>query len=189
MKRFRDERPANMSFARGTFNSHPYVMASMNVFLRRIEQPEYQARYEQADILWDARATSLNRRLQEAGLPVEVANLQSIWTVLYRAPSRYNWMLQFYLRAEGLELSWVGSGRMIMSFNFTDDEFEEVIARFVRAASRMAEDGWWWQSPELTDQSIRRQLMREMLQARFPLLAKPKKSPGAVPGKLLEDVR
>src|SRR5262249_1817431 len=29
MKRFRDQRPADVCFARGTFNSHPYVMAAM----------------------------------------------------------------------------------------------------------------------------------------------------------------
>ena len=189
MKRYRDDQPANVSFARGTFNSHPYVMAAMNVFLRRIEDPEYQSLYAQADALWDTRAASLNRRLQEAGLPVEVANLQSIWTVLYCTPSRYNWMLQFYLRDAGLELSWIGSGRMIMSFNFSDEEFEEVAVRFVSAASRMAEDGWWWQSEALTDQSIQRQLVMETLQARFPLLARVKFKTGAPTGNLLEDAR
>src|SRR5271167_2524962 len=35
MKRFREDRPADICFARGTFNSHPYVMAAMNEFLRR----------------------------------------------------------------------------------------------------------------------------------------------------------
>src|SRR5580704_8358288 len=33
MRRFRDDRPADICFARGTFNSHPYVMAAMNEFL------------------------------------------------------------------------------------------------------------------------------------------------------------
>ena len=34
--------------------------------------------------------------------------------MLFRSqPSRYNWMLQFYLRAHGLALSWVGTGRLI----------------------------------------------------------------------------
>ena len=37
MKRFREDRPADICFARGTFNSHPYVMAAMNEFLRRLE--------------------------------------------------------------------------------------------------------------------------------------------------------
>ena len=39
MKRFRDDKPTQISFARGTFNSHPYVMGAMNEFLRRIEAP------------------------------------------------------------------------------------------------------------------------------------------------------
>src|SRR5246500_1185349 len=35
MKRFREDRPADICFARGTFNSHPYVMGAMNVFLEQ----------------------------------------------------------------------------------------------------------------------------------------------------------
>ncbi|MCB1853467.1 MAG: hypothetical protein KDI05_01225, partial [Halieaceae bacterium] len=98
-------------------------------------------------------------------------------------------MLQFYLRAEGLELSWVGSGRMIMSFNFSDDDFEQVASRFVRAAARMAEDGWWWQSSELSDRVIQRQLAWEMLRAHFPLLARLKRKPGPHPEGILEEAR
>src|ERR1700750_146990 len=33
MRRFRDDRPADICFARGTFNSHPYVMTAMEEFL------------------------------------------------------------------------------------------------------------------------------------------------------------
>ena len=33
MRRFHEERPAEVCFARGTFNSHPYVMAAMHEFL------------------------------------------------------------------------------------------------------------------------------------------------------------
>ena len=40
MKRFRDDRPADICFARGTFNSHPYVMGAMNEFLRFLQTPE-----------------------------------------------------------------------------------------------------------------------------------------------------
>ncbi len=172
MQRFKPQQPVNISFARGTFNSHPYVLAAMNVFLHRIEQREYQRLYEQADATWRLRIARLNDRLRSANLPVKVVNLHSICTVLYRVPSRYNWMFQFYLRDQGLELSWVGSGRMIMSLNFTDEDFDEVIRRFVQAAQMMSDDGWWWQSPALTAKKIQKQLIAEMLQARFPLLAK-----------------
>ena len=54
--------------------------------------------------------------------------------VQYTEPSRYNWMLQYYLRAEGLALSWVGTGRLIFSLNYTDADFTEVADRFVAAA-------------------------------------------------------
>src|SRR5262249_8586184 len=37
MKRFRDDRPLDICFARGTFNSHPYVMAAMNEFLAPLQ--------------------------------------------------------------------------------------------------------------------------------------------------------
>ena len=172
MKRFRDDQPANISFARGTFNSHPYVMASMNEFLNRIEQAKYQAIYRQADALWNARVEELNAELDLEDLPVEVVNLHSIWTITYTLPSRYNWMFQFYLRAEGLELSWVGSGRFIMSLNYSDDDFAEVKQRFLRAAQAMKADGWWWQSAGLSNKSIKRQMLKDMFQARFPVLKK-----------------
>ncbi|MEM1155769.1 MAG: aminotransferase class III-fold pyridoxal phosphate-dependent enzyme [Pseudomonadota bacterium] len=189
MKRFRDDQPANISFARGTFNSHPYVIAAMNVFLRRIQTDEYQAIYAAADALWNQRAQSLNQKLRSAELPVQIANMHSIWTVLYTAPSRYNWMLQFYLRSEGLELSWIGSGRMIMSFNFTDADFEQVADRFVAAATRMQADGWWWQSPTLTQQSIRKQLVKEMLAALLPAGANPGRKVAADTRGILEEAR
>lgn len=167
MKRFRTDRPADICFARGTFNAHPYVMAAMNAFLRRIEQPDTAALYDDLGARWDRRAALLNTRLEEAGLPVRVANLSSIWTVLYTAPSRYNWMLQYYLRAEGLALSWVGTGRLIFSLNYTDADFAAVVERFVAAARRMEADGWWWRNPALTDKMIRRAVLKETLARRF----------------------
>jgi len=137
MKRFKDDQPINVSFARGTFNSHPYVMATMNEFLHRIEEPKYQQMYAEQDTLWDARVQSLNSQFDEAGLPLHIVNLLSVWTILYTRPSRYNWMYQYYLRVAGLTLSWIGSGRVIMSHNFSDADFEQVAARFVQAAHQM----------------------------------------------------
>ena len=66
MKRFRDDRPADICFARGTFNSHPYVMAAMNEFLLHLETPEMQALYRDLDATWARRTASLNRRLGRA---------------------------------------------------------------------------------------------------------------------------
>jgi glutamate-1-semialdehyde 2,1-aminomutase len=163
MRRFRDDRPADICFARGTFNAHPYVMAAMQEFLQRIETPEIRGLYRDLDRTWDDRAERLNQRLLNEGLPVQVANLSTIWTVSYTQPSRYNWMLQYYLRAEGLALSWVGTGRFIFSLNYTEADFEAVADRFVTAARAMQRDGFWWSSPALTNKSIKRRVLRELL--------------------------
>jgi glutamate-1-semialdehyde 2,1-aminomutase len=167
MKRFRDDRPSDICFARGTFNSHPYVMGAMNEFLRRIEDPPMRQSYTEADACWNARAATLNLRLEREELPVRVANLTSIWSVIYLTPSRYNWMLQFYLRAAGLRLPWVGSGRLIFSHDYTDADFAAVADRFVTAARAMYADGWWWRLPETTNAAIKRLILREALAARF----------------------
>jgi glutamate-1-semialdehyde 2,1-aminomutase len=167
MKRFRDDRPADICFARGTFNSHPYVMAAMNEFLRHLQTPQGQSIYRDLDAIWNERARRLNAALQAEGLPVEVANMSSIWTVCYREPSRYNWMLQYYLRAEGLMLSWIGTGRLIFSLDYTDADFMAVAERFVAAARATKADGWWWRNPTLTNRSIKRTILKEMIGRRL----------------------
>lgn len=163
MRRFKPDRPADLCFARGTFNAHPYVMGAMLAFLRRLDMSEVRSIYEGLDQRWNARAECFNQALCEADLPVRIDALSSIWTVSYTQPSRYHWMLQYYLREQGLALSWVGTGRLVFSLNYTDEDMAEVMRRFVGACCRMRADGWWWSSPGLSHQSIRRGLLREML--------------------------
>jgi glutamate-1-semialdehyde 2,1-aminomutase len=167
MRRFRDDRPVDVCFARGTFNSHPYVMTAMDEFLGRLASPNFRSVYGGLDEIWNGRAAQLNEAFAAQQLPVRVANLSSIWTVHYTEPSRYNWMLQYYLRAEGLALSWVGTGRLIFSLNYTEADFVEVIKRFVAAAEKMKQDGWWWRDATLTNKKIRRQILKEMIASRF----------------------
>jgi glutamate-1-semialdehyde 2,1-aminomutase len=167
MKRFNDDNPGDICFARGTFNAHPYVMTTMNVFLNRLKTPEIQSLYANATALWQNRQHKLNQALKTAGLPVKVAGMETIWSVLYDKPSRYNWMLQYYLREQGIALSWVGSGRMIFSFNMDDTVFDMFCKRFVTAAQRMNDDAWWWTPANETNRNIRRTVFREMLRFRW----------------------
>ena len=164
MKRYRDDRPVDVCYARGTFNAHPYVMGTMHEFLLRIETPAIKALYAGLDETWNERAAELNRRLEAAALPVRIRNMSTIWTVVYTRPSRYNWMLQYYLRREGLALSWVGTGRLLFSLNYSAQDFEEVARRFVTAAAAMARDSWWWEGEaQSKPRAIRRLVVREML--------------------------
>lgn len=165
MKRYRDSRPADVCFARGTFNSHPYVMASMNEFLRHISTEEAERTLASAEAIWNRRAATLNDALRTRDLPVEVRNLSSIWTVLYTKPSRFNWLLQYYLLAEGLALSWVGTGRLIFSHNYSDADYLEVQEKFVSAAVSMRNDGWWSSKVRITNKAIKRRVLAEMLAA------------------------
>lgn len=162
MRRYRPGKPADICFARGTFNAHPTVMAAMDAFLNEATSDEYRARYAVQQSLWDGRVAAFNVAFEAAGYPVRFHALQSIWSMSYACPSRYHWMFQFYLRDEGLALSWVGTGRFIFSLNFTDADMQDVLSRMLRAAGRMQTDGWWWHPPGATSADLRREVTREI---------------------------
>ncbi len=138
-------------------------MGAMTEFLHRLDSPEIRALYQHIDQTWNDRAEELNRWLRQEDFPVEIANLSSIWTISYTRPSRYNWMLQYYLRAEGLALSWVGTGRLIFSLNYSDADFAAVADRFRAGCRAMQADGWWWTDDLATNRSIKRGILWEML--------------------------
>lgn len=170
MQRFRADKPTDICFARGTFNSHPYVMSAMNAFLKRIHLPEYCIEPEKLDKQWNTRARIMNEALKEAGIPVRVANMTSVFVPYYIQPGRFNWMYQYYLRAEGLTLPWIGTGRFIFSHNYSDEEFTNVIERMVAAGRQMLNDGWFWSANELTNKAIKRIVLKEVLQAKLSSL-------------------
>jgi glutamate-1-semialdehyde 2,1-aminomutase len=166
MKRYRDDRPGDICFARGTFNAHPTVMGCMNAFLERIDAPEFRATYPRLRDQWADRAQRLNTALEHRDLPVRIAPMVSVWSVIYTRPSRYNWMFQLYLRSHGLHLSWTGTGRLIFSHDYDDSAFAAVMDRFVEAAQNMAADGWWWQTG-LSNKQMRRRLLADALRSRL----------------------
>ena len=164
MKRFRDDRPADICFARGTFNSHPYVMAAMNEFLRHLDTPDMQALYRDLDATWD-RAHRLAQPAAGAS-----AACRCRWRTCRRsgrsatrARRATTGCSSTTSGPQGLALSWIGTGRLIFSLNYSEADFEAVAERFVAAAEAMRRDGWWETGALATDKAIKRRILREML--------------------------
>jgi glutamate-1-semialdehyde 2,1-aminomutase len=95
----------------------------MNEFLHWVTEPNCAKLYEESNRRCAEWVQTTNRQLAEADLPLRVVNLATVWTVLFKEPSRYNWLLQYYLRAEGVTLSWVGTGRCLSSMDFTSEDY------------------------------------------------------------------
>ena len=88
-----------------------------------------------------------------------------MWTVLFTQPSRYNWLLQYYLRAEGVTLSWVGTGRCLSSMDFTAEHYQELRVKLLAAATSMQQDGWWLEEAQQAGGilQMRIRLLQELL--------------------------
>ena len=143
MRRFDPARPMRVAYVVGTFSAHPLVMGAMNEFLRWATAPEARAAYLAANQRCRAWVQATNQRLAAAALPVRLMNLGTVWTILCTEQSRFNWLLQYYLRAEGVTLSWVGTGRCLSSMDMTDEDYEALGEKLVTAAVDMRRDAWW----------------------------------------------
>jgi len=143
MRRFDADHPMRIAYVIGTFSAHPVVMGAMNEFLNWLTQPTTAELYIEAKLRCEQWVRSTNESLGRLSLPVRVMNFATIWTVLFKEPGRYNWLLQYYLRAQGVTLSWVGTGRCMSSIDFTPEDYWELQNKLVNAAQTMKRDGWW----------------------------------------------
>ena len=135
MRRFDPERPMRVAYVIGTFSAHPAVMGAMNEFLRWVMQPATAMLYDDANHQCAAWVQSTNQHLVDLSLPLRVMQLGTVWTVLFKEPSRYNWLLQYYLRAEGVTLSWVGTGRCLSSMDFSPEDYRALQVKLINAAA------------------------------------------------------
>jgi glutamate-1-semialdehyde 2,1-aminomutase len=171
MRRIDPSRPMRMAYVVGTFSAHPAVMGAMNEFLRWSEELATTALYRESNRRCAEWVQTTNRELAESHLPVRLVCLGTVWTVLFKEQSRFNWLLQYYLRAEGVTLSWVGTGRCLASMDFTAAEYESLQIRLVTAARRMKNDGWWLTAAEFPgkDSMMRSRLFREVFESLVPV--------------------
>jgi glutamate-1-semialdehyde 2,1-aminomutase len=164
MRRFDPEHPMRIAYVVGTFSAHPAVMGAMNEFLHWVSQPAAPKLYDDSNQRCADWVQSTNQRLADASLPLRVVNLATVWTVLFKAPSRFNWLLQYYLRAEGVTLSWVGTGRCLSSMDFTAEDYHSLQEKLFNAACQMKRDGWWLTAKEhpQREKIMRTRLIKEL---------------------------
>eukprot|EP00924_Labyrinthula_sp_SR-Ha-C_P005755 maker-scaffold_14-snap-gene-4.47-mRNA-1 protein AED:0.03 eAED:0.03 QI:181/1/1/1/1/1/3/27/671 len=143
MRRSDPVKPLRQAYVIGTFSAHPLLMGSMNVFLNYITTDEARNKYESLRQLAAEWVEKMNLRLEREGMPLRLQTYASVWTMLFLVPGRYHWMLQYYLKDEGANLSWVGTGRLSFSHDFTEKDMEKLSGTILRACKRMQEDGWW----------------------------------------------
>ena len=167
MRRYDPVYPLRMAYVVGTFAAHPLAMGAMAEFLHWVETAEARAELKALNVRSARWATDTSRALQLACLPLTVHCLGSIWTLQFTAPSRYNWLLQYYLRAEGVNLSWVGTGRCMFNLDFNEDDLRDLTMAIVNAGTRMRADKWWLDGAEhpRRAQDIKLEVARDMLAA------------------------
>jgi glutamate-1-semialdehyde 2,1-aminomutase len=159
-----------VAYVVGTFSAHPAVMGAMNEFLQWVTEPAIPALYDEMNDRCAQWAQATNRALAAAALPVRVVHLATVWTVLFVEPGRYNWLLQYYLRAEGVTLSWVGTGRCLGTMDFTEKDYSALQTKLVDAAVAMRADGWWLGADDpRREKTMRLRLIREMLATLVPV--------------------
>jgi glutamate-1-semialdehyde 2,1-aminomutase len=164
MRRFDPAHPMRVAYIIGTFSAHPLVIGAMNEFLNWVVQPEAATLYRQAENRCAEWVRSTNQRLDAQAIPLHVVHLSTVWTIIFKAPSRYNWLLQYYMRAEGLTLSWVGTGRCLSSMDFSPEDYQDLQIKLLKAAQAMKADAWWLteeQQPD-RDKLMRSRLIREV---------------------------
>jgi len=165
MQRFDAKHPMRIAYVIGTFSAHPLVMGAMNEFLRWVVQPTTTQLYDEAQQRCAQWVQATNYKLAAFALPLRIAHLATVWTVHFTQPSRYNWLLQYYLRAEGVTLSWVGTGRCLSSMDFTAEDYQELQVKLRAATEKMQREGWWLPEAQQpgTVTHMRIRLLKELL--------------------------
>lgn len=137
------KKAARVNYVIGTFAGHPFVMASMNAFLKWLELPETIKSYDVMHANIDNFIKTANAKFQEKDYPIQLTNWFSVWSILYTKPGRYHWLFQYFLKDAGISLSWVGTGRLLFSLEWKKEDYDRLLERLLSACEQMQKGGWW----------------------------------------------
>merc|ERR1712054_487465 len=86
MARGDTKKAARVNYVIGTFAGHPFVMSSMNAFLKWTEKPETPKSYDAMHENIDSFITTANKALADAKYPIQLSNWFSVWSIMYTQP-------------------------------------------------------------------------------------------------------
>lgn len=158
MARSDSSKAARVAYVIGTFAGHPFVMACMNSFLKWLEKEETVKSYDTMHENIDKFISKANAAFMEKDYPLKLTNWFSVWSMLYTKPGRYHWMFQYYLKDAGVNLSWVGTGRLLFSLEWKTADYDRLLGNILVACEQM-KSGGWWEDPVA---NIKTKLMVEM---------------------------
>lgn len=145
MERRDPHRPMRVSFVVGTFSAHPSVVGAMNAVLKFVTSPDAAVAFNGLKDRVAKWVDSCNAALTKEGLPIKVAAYRSLWTVRYEQPSPFQFLFQYYLRDAGLQMAWVGTGKLLLNLEFTEKDLDRLTSILLNAAKAFRADGWWWE--------------------------------------------
>ena len=141
------KKPLRVAYVIGTFSAAPLTVACMNQFLTWLGTDDATKAYRDSGKLVQDWMVEMNAALEKEDLPLRVSSYRTVWTMLFTQPGRYHWFLQYLLRDEGVQLSWVGTGRLNFSLDFNKADLKKLKTKMLKACKRMRDEGWWW-TPE-----------------------------------------
>lgn len=139
-------RPMRVSFVVGTFKGSPMVMGSMNAVLKFVSSPEGEKAFNDLKGNVARWVDTCNDALSKQDCPISVAAYRNMWTICYHQPSLYQFLFQYYLRDAGVQMVWVGTGKMLFNLEFTDKDLQRLTQILISASKSFKADGWWHDS-------------------------------------------
>jgi len=166
----------------GTMSGWAGGIAASNAFLD--EWPTLKA--ELGDIISaaDAFSSKVNEALESAECPVRIRNFSNTFTVQYESNSLYNSLFPMYLADAGVFLSNQTTGKFNLGADLLLSDIEDVesasaelMGAFVKAASRMKDDGFFEvgnNGPTEVKKGLAKRFAMSFLSARYEQIWKDK---------------